>query len=128
MKNTSQCRFKYLRCKQVVFKYMYLRFLIKIASSTYKTEKVCSWRYLQKNNQIWHILKFVIWSKLCIHVDNLSRPGNHQLQGSESYRVLSITATLAWWLGHIKLTFILHSTRCNWVWLKIGIHSPFRFF
>ena len=46
-----------------------------MAALTQKTEKVCFWAYLLKNNQVRQFVKFIISSTSLTHVRNLSRPG-----------------------------------------------------
>ena len=52
---------------------MYAKF-IKVASLTQKTDKVCSWAYSLKNNQVRQFVKFLAFSTPCTHVRDLSRP------------------------------------------------------
>ena len=44
---------------------------MKVASHTQKTEKVCLWVYLLKNNQVQQFIKFFILIMSCTHVRNL---------------------------------------------------------
>ena len=41
---------------------------------TQETEKLCSWMYLLKENQVQQFVKFMILSTSCMHVNDLSRP------------------------------------------------------
>lgn len=51
-----------------------LQYILKFASHTQETKKVCSRAPLLKNNQVWQFLKFMISNASHMHIGDLSRP------------------------------------------------------